>query len=223
MLFARLEESQVRGYTPSYFSFNVKPGRCEVCKGEGYKKVEMYFLPDMYVECDVCKGTRFSPEVLDVKFQGKHIADVLNMSVSEASIFFKPFGQIADKLELLENIGLGYMKLGQAATTLSGGEAQRIKLAEELSKRFTGRTLYILDEPTVGLHFEDTRKLLFLLRSLVQKGNTVTIIEHNLDVLREADWLIELGPKGGDEGGKIVFEGTIEEAKKKKTNTGKYL
>lgn len=222
-LFARLEESQVRGYTPSYFSFNVKPGRCESCKGEGYKKVEMYFLPDMYVECEVCKGTRFSPEVLDVKYQGKNIADVLDMSVSDALVFFKPFTQIADKLELLEKIGLGYMKLGQAATTLSGGEAQRIKLAEELSKRFTGRTLYILDEPTVGLHFDDTRKLLFLLRSLVQKGNTVAIIEHNLDVLKEADWMIELGPKGGDEGGTIIFEGTIAEAKKKRTNTGRYL
>lgn len=222
-LFARLEESQVRGYTPSYFSFNIKPGRCEACKGEGYKKVEMYFLPDMYVECDICKGTRFSPEVLDVKYQGKHIADVLDMSVSEALVFFAAFSQITDKLQLLEDIGLGYMKLGQAATTLSGGEAQRIKLAEELSKRFTGRTLYILDEPTVGLHFDDTRKLLFLLRSLVQKGNTVTIIEHNLDVLKEADWMIELGPKGGDGGGKIVFEGTIAEAKKKGTATGKYL
>ncbi|MFA7201882.1 MAG: excinuclease ABC subunit UvrA [Candidatus Paceibacterota bacterium] len=222
-LFARLQESQVRGYTPSYFSFNVRPGRCEACKGEGYKKVEMYFLPDMYVECDTCKGTRFSPEVLDVKYQGKHIADVLNMSVSEALIFFASFSQIADKLQLLEEIGLGYMKLGQAATTLSGGEAQRIKLAEELSKRFTGRTLYVLDEPTVGLHFDDTRKLLFLLRSLVQKGNTVTIIEHNLDVLKEADWMIELGPKGGDGGGKIVFEGTIADAKKKGTATGKYL
>ena len=222
-LFSRLQESQVRGYTPSYFSFNIKPGRCEACKGEGYKKVEMYFLPDMYVECDTCKGTRFSPEVLEVKYQGKSISDVLDMSVSDAKIFFSSFSQIADKLQLLEEIGLGYMKLGQAATTLSGGEAQRIKLAEELSKRFTGRTLYILDEPTVGLHFDDTRKLLFLLRSLVQKGNTVAIIEHNLDVLHEADWMIEMGPKGGDGGGKIVFEGTIEEAKKKKTATGKYL
>jgi len=222
-LFARLEESQVRGYTPSYFSFNVKSGRCEACKGEGYKKVEMYFLPDMYVECDVCKGTRFSPEILDVKYQGKHIADVLDMSVSEALVFFNAFGQIADKLQLLENIGLGYIKLGQPATTLSGGEAQRIKLAEELSKRFTGRTMYVLDEPTVGLHFEDVRKLLFLLRSLVQKGNTVAIIEHNLDVIKEADWMIELGPKGGDEGGKIVFEGTVADAQKKKTTTGKYL
>jgi excinuclease ABC subunit A len=222
-LFARLEESQIRGYNPSHFSFNVKPGRCEACKGEGFKKVEMYFLPDMYVECEVCHGTRFSPEVLDVKYQGKSIADVLDMSIKEALEFFAPFSQIADKLELLDEIGLGYMRLGQSATSLSGGEAQRIKLAEELSKRFTGRTMYILDEPTVGLHFDDTRKLLYILRSLVMKGNTVVVIEHNLDVLKEADWLIELGPKGGDEGGKIVFTGTIDEAKKKKTPTGKYL
>lgn len=222
-LFARLEESQVRGYSPSYFSFNIKPGRCEACKGEGFKKVEMYFLPDMYVECDVCKGTRFAPEVLEVTYQGKNIAEVLDMSVSEARKFFAAFSTVADKLELLEDIGLGYMKLGQSATTLSGGEAQRIKLAEELSKRLTGKTIYILDEPTVGLHFDDTRKLLFILRSLVLKGNTVAIIEHNLDVIKEADWLIELGPKGGNEGGKIIFEGTVEEAKKKKTTTGKYL
>ncbi len=222
-LYARLEESQIRGYNPSYFSFNVKPGRCEACKGEGFKKVEMYFLPDMYVECDVCGGTRFSPEVLDVRYRGKSIADVLDMSVRDAVIFFESFSQIADKLQLLDNIGLGYMKLGQSATTLSGGEAQRIKLAEELSKRFTGRTMYILDEPTVGLHFDDTKKLLYILRSLVLKGNTVVIIEHNLDVIKEADWMIELGPKGGDEGGRIIFEGTIDEAKRKKTATGRYL
>ncbi len=221
--YSHLEEAQIRGYGPSYFSFNVKPGRCEACKGEGYKKVEMYFLPDMYVECEVCRGTRFSPEVLDVKYKDKSIADVLSMSVREAAQFFSAFPQIAAKLKVLEQIGLGYMKLGQPATTLSGGEAQRIKLSDELARRSTGKTLYVLDEPTVGLHFDDVRKLLYILRSLVVKGNTVVVIEHNLDVLKEADWIIELGPKGGDGGGKIVFEGTPEEMKKKKTTTGKYL
>lgn len=221
--FTRLEEAQIRGYGPSYFSFNVKPGRCEACKGEGFKKVEMYFLPDMYVECEVCRGTRFSPEVLDVKYKDKHIADVLAMSVREAREFFASFSYIAEKLTVLEEIGLGYMKLGQPATTLSGGEAQRIKLADELSKRATGKTMYVLDEPTVGLHFEDTRKLLYILRSLVLKGNTVVVIEHNLDVLKEADWIIELGPEGGDKGGQIIFEGTVDDIKKKKTTTGKYL
>lgn len=223
MLYARLDESQIRGYTQSYFSFNIKPGRCEACKGEGYKKVEMYFLPDVYVECEVCGGKRFAPEVLDVKYKDKSIADVLEMTISEARDFFAAFGQIEGKLALLEEIGLGYMKLGQPATTLSGGEAQRIKLADELARRGTGRTLYILDEPTVGLHFEDVKRLLVILRSLVQKENTVLVIEHNLDVIKEADWLIELGPEGGDKGGKIIFEGTVEEAKKKKTMTGKYL
>lgn len=222
-LYARLEESQIRGYGPSYFSFNVKPGRCEACKGEGFKKVEMYFLPDMYVECEVCHGTRFSPEVLDVKYRDKNIAEVLNMSVREAFSFFSEFPPIYEKLKLLNEIGLGYIKLGQPATTLSGGEAQRIKLADELSRKFTGRTIYILDEPTVGLHFEDVRRLLYILRSLVQKGNTVLVIEHNLDVLKEADWLIELGPGGGENGGRIIFEGTVQEAKNKKTRTGRYL
>jgi len=222
-LYTRLEEAQVRGYGPSYFSFNIKPGRCEACKGEGYKKVEMYFLPDMYVECDVCHGTRFAPEVLDVKYKDKSIADVLAMTVADAYQFFAPFPGIADKLKLLDDIGLGYIALGQPATTLSGGEAQRIKLADELAKRATGKTLYILDEPTVGLHFDDVRRLLFILRSLVERGNTVLVIEHNLDVLREADWLIELGPEGGDGGGTVVFEGTVDQMKKKGTTTGKYL
>lgn len=221
--FARLQESQIRGYSPSYFSFNVKPGRCEACKGEGFKKVEMYFLPDMYVECEVCKGTRFSPEVLEVKFKDKNIAEVLNLSIKEALDFFAHFPPIADKLRVLDEIGLGYMKLGQPATTLSGGEAQRVKLSQELARRDTGKTLYILDEPTVGLHFEDVRKLLYLLRSLVLKGNTVLVIEHNLDVLKEADWIIELGPEGGERGGEIIFEGTPEEMKKKKTVTGRFL
>ncbi len=223
MFFSHLQEAQIRGYGPSYFSFNVKPGRCESCKGEGYKKVEMYFLPDMYVECEVCKGTRFSPEVLDIKYKEKSIADVLSMSVSQALDFFAPFPSIADKLKVLKEIGLGYMKLGQPATTLSGGEAQRIKLADELARRSTGKTIYILDEPTVGLHFDDVKKLLYILRSLVAKGNTVLVIEHNLDVLKESDWIIELGPEGGQNGGKIIFEGTLEEIKKKKTTTGKYL
>jgi len=222
-LYARLEESQVRGYTPSHFSFNVKPGRCEACRGEGYTKVEMYFLPDVYVECEVCHGKRFSPEVLDVKYKERSIADVLDMTIEEAGAFFSAFPQIEHKLSLLEKIGLGYMKLGQPATTLSGGEAQRIKLADELSKRATGRTIYILDEPTVGLHFDDVHRLLIILRSLVEKGNSVLVIEHNLDVIREADWLIELGPEGGEKGGKILFEGTEREMKKGKTMTGKYL
>ena len=221
--FTRLDEAQIRGYGPSYFSFNVKPGRCESCKGEGYKKVEMYFLPDMYVECDVCHGTRFSPDVLDVLYKEKSIADILNMTVSTAKIFFAPFSYIADKLAILEDIGLGYIKLGQPATTLSGGEAQRIKLADELARRANGQSVYILDEPTVGLHFDDVKKLLVILRSLVAKGNTVVVIEHNADVLREADWLIELGPEGGEGGGKIIFEGSLTQAKKKGTTTGKYL
>lgn len=222
-LYARLDESQIRGYSPSHFSFNVKPGRCEACRGEGYKKVEMYFLPDMYVPCDICQGKRFSPDVLEVLYKGKSIADVLDLSIREAKEFFAPFPVIADKLELLDSIGLGYMKLGQSATTLSGGEAQRIKLADELSKKSHGNTMYILDEPTVGLHFDDVRKLLFILTSLVEKGNSVLVIEHNLDVLKQAQWIIELGPRGGEEGGKIVFEGTLNEAVEKNTATGKYL
>ena len=223
LFYSHLEEAQIRGYGPSYFSFNVKPGRCEACRGEGYKKVEMYFLPDMYVECEVCKGTRFSQEVLDVKYKDKSIADVLNMSVKEALGFFASFPQISEKIKVLNEIGLGYMKLGQPATTLSGGEAQRIKLADELARRATGKTLYVLDEPTVGLHFDDVKKLLYILRSLVVKGNTVLVIEHNLDVLKEADWIVELGPGGGENGGKIIFEGTLDQIKKKKTTTGKYL
>jgi len=222
-LYARLEESQIRGYGPSHFSFNVKPGRCEACRGEGYTKVEMYFLPDVYVECETCRGKRFSPEVLDVMYHQKSIADVLDMTIEDARVFFSAFAQIENKLALLEEIGLGYMKLGQPATTLSGGEAQRIKLADELSKRATGRTMYVLDEPTVGLHFEDVRKLLIILRSLVEKGNTVLVIEHNLDVLREADWIIELGPEGGEKGGKIIFEGTRDNLSKAKTATAKYI
>jgi excinuclease ABC subunit A len=222
-LYTKLDESQVRGYTPSYFSFNVKPGRCEACRGEGYKKVEMYFLPDVYVECEVCCGTRFSPEVLDVKYKDKSIADVLDMTIDEAYSFFGAFPQIEHKLGVLKEIGLGYMKLGQPATTVSGGEAQRIKLADELAKRATGNTLYILDEPTVGLHFDDVSRLLYILRALVQKGNTVLVIEHNIDVLKEADWIVELGPEGGDGGGEIVAQGTPEEIKKGKSATARHL
>jgi len=222
-IFAKTYQARLKGYSPSYFSFNTKAGRCPACKGEGFQKVEMYFLPDVYVECETCKGKRFTPEVLKVQYNGKSIADVLGLSIEEAKNFFSNIPQIKDKLQLLCDVGLGYLKLGQSATTLSGGEAERIKLAHELSRRDTGRTLYILDEPTVGLHFEDIRKLLIVLRRLVEKGNTVVIIEHNPEVLKEVDWIIELGPEGGDKGGEIVFEGTPEELKKAKTWTAKFL
>ena len=222
-VFARLNESRLRGYSPSHFSFNTPAGRCESCKGEGFKKIEMYFLPDIYVECEVCQGKRYQPEILEVKYKGKSIADVLEMSVKEAINFFKEFPTIKEKLSLLEEVGLGYIKLGQPATTLSGGEAQRIKLADELSKRSTGRTLYILDEPTVGLHFEDIKKLLIVLRKLQRKGNSILVIEHNPEFIKEADWIVELGPEGGKEGGRIIFEGTLEDLKKASTPTSKFL
>ena len=222
-VFARLNESRLRGYSPSHFSFNTPAGRCESCKGEGFKKIEMYFLPDIYVECEVCQGKRYQPEILEVKYKGKSIADVLEMSVKEAINFFKEFPTIKEKLSLLEEVGLGYIKLGQPATTLSGGEAQRIKLADELSKRSTGRTLYILDEPTVGLHFEDIKKLLIVLRKLQRKGNSILVIEHHPDFIKEADWIVELGPEGGEKGGKIIFEGTLEALKKANTPTSKFL
>jgi excinuclease ABC subunit A len=222
--FGELEESKIRGYKPGRFSFNVKGGRCEACKGDGVTKIEMHFLPDVYVECDVCKGKRFNRETLEVKYKGKSISDVLDMSIDDASMFFEAIPSIKNKLDVLKKVGLGYIKLGQQATTLSGGEAQRIKLSKELSKRSTGKTLYILDEPTTGLHFEDIRKLLKVLHYLVEQGNTVLVIEHNLDVIKTADYIIDMGPEGGDGGGTIVAKGTPEEViKSKKSYTAKYL
>ncbi|MDO9335603.1 MAG: excinuclease ABC subunit UvrA [Caulobacter sp.] len=208
--FANLPESKVRGYGPGRFSFNVKGGRCEACQGDGLIKIEMHFLPDVYVTCDVCKGKRYNRETLEVLFKGKSIAEVLDMTVEEAGEFFKAVPSVRDKMETLNRVGLGYVKVGQSATTLSGGEAQRVKLSKELSKRATGRTLYILDEPTTGLHFEDVRKLLEVLHELVDQGNTVVVIEHNLDVVKTADWLVDFGPEGGDGGGEIVGVGTPE-------------
>jgi excinuclease ABC subunit A len=222
-IFSKTHQARLRGYSPSYFSFNTKFGRCPGCQGEGFRKVEMYFLPDVYVECEVCKGKRFTPEILKVQYNGKNIAQVLDLSVDEAKKFFSQIPHIKDKLQLFSDIGLGYIKLGQNSTTLSGGEAQRIKLVEELSKRESGRTLYILDEPTVGLHFDDIKKLLLILRRLQKKGNTVIVIEHNPGVIKEADWIIELGPEGGEKGGEIVFEGSPDELKKAKTWTAKFL
>lgn len=209
-LFTRLPESKVRGYRAGRFSFNVAGGRCESCEGDGVKKIEMHFLPDVYITCDVCKGKRYNHETLEVRYKGKNIFEVLDMTVDEAVQFFENIPAVSSKLETLQQVGLGYIKLGQPATTLSGGEAQRIKLSTELSKRATGKTLYILDEPTTGLHFDDIRKLIEVLNSLVEKGNTVIVIEHNLDVIKTADWIIDLGPEGGDAGGTIVGEGTPE-------------
>ena len=222
--FAGLPESQARGYKPGRFSFNVKGGRCEACKGDGLLKIEMHFLPDVYVTCDVCHGHRYNRETLEVKFKGKSIADVLDMTVEDAAEFFKAVPGIRDKMRMLEEVGLGYIKVGQQATTLSGGEAQRVKLSKELSRRSTGKTLYILDEPTTGLHFEDVRKLLEVLHRLVEQGNTVVVIEHNLDVIKTADWVIDLGPGGGVNGGEIVVAGTPETvAAEAKSFTGQYL
>jgi excinuclease ABC subunit A len=209
-LFSSVPESRTRGYRPGRFSFNVKGGRCEACEGDGIIKIEMHFLPDVYVTCEVCQGKRYSRETLEVRYKGKNIAEVLAMSVKEALVFFEHVPVIRRKLETLDAVGLSYIKLGQSATTLSGGEAQRIKLSKELSRRATGRTVYILDEPTTGLHFEDIRRLLGVLNALVDQGNTVIVIEHNLDVIKTADWIIDLGPEGGDEGGRIVAEGTPE-------------
>jgi excinuclease ABC subunit A len=223
-LFAQLPESRVRGYAPGRFSFNVKGGRCEACEGDGVIKIEMHFLPDVYVECETCKGRRFNRETLEVAYRGRNIADVLEMPAEEALEFFANIPAIRQKLQTLVDVGLGYIHLGQQATTLSGGEAQRIKLAKELSKRNTGRTLYILDEPTTGLHFDDIKKLLNVLNRLVDAGSTVVVIEHNLEVIKTADWIIDLGPEGGDEGGWIVAEGTPEEIARHRTSyTGQFL
>jgi excinuclease ABC subunit A len=214
----------MRGYKPGRFSFNVKGGRCESCEGDGIIKIEMNFLPDVYVTCEVCKGARYNTKTLEIRYKGKNIADVLNMSVEDALGFFQHIPSVKKKLTTLNEVGLGYIRLGQQATTLSGGEAQRVKLATELSKANRDRTLYILDEPTTGLHFEDVNMLLSVLQRLVDKGNTVIIIEHNLDVIKSADWVIDLGPEGGDAGGEIIFSGTPEELIKiKKSYTGQFL
>lgn len=222
--FAGLPEAKTRGYKAGRFSFNVKGGRCEACQGDGVIKIEMHFLPDVYVQCDVCKGKRYNRETLEITYKDKSIAEVLELTVEEGVEFFKAVPSIRDKLETLERVGLGYIQIGQAATTLSGGEAQRVKLSKELSRRATGKTLYILDEPTTGLHFEDVRKLLEVLQALVEQGNTVIVIEHNLEVIKTADWIVDLGPEGGSGGGKIVAEGTPEEvAETAGSYTGKYL
>ncbi len=223
-LFSGLEDAKVRGYGPGRFSFNVSGGRCEKCEGDGILKIEMHFLPDIYVECEVCKGKRYNRETLEVKYKGKNISDVLEMTVEEAVVFFEMIPSLKRKLETLMDVGLGYIKLGQAATTFSGGEAQRIKLSTELSKRPTGKTLYILDEPTTGLHFDDIEKLLQVLQVLVEKGNSMIIIEHNLDVIKAADFLIDIGPEGGDGGGMVIAQGTPEEVSREKNSfTGQYL
>ncbi len=222
--FAGLPEAKTRGYKPGRFSFNVKGGRCEACQGDGVIKIEMHFLPDVYVTCETCKGARYNRETLEIRFKGKSIADVLDMTVEDAQEFFKAVPSIREKMDALMQVGLGYIKVGQQATTLSGGEAQRVKLSKELARRSTGRTLYILDEPTTGLHFEDVRKLLDVLHELVEQGNTVVVIEHNLDVIKTADWIIDIGPEGGDGGGEIVAVGTPEEvARNDRSHTGRYL
>ena len=222
--FSGLPEAKARGYKPGRFSFNVKGGRCEACQGDGVIKIEMHFLPDVYVTCETCKGARYNRETLEIKFKNKSIADILDMTVEDAKDFFKAVPSIRDKMVALDRVGLGYIKVGQQATTLSGGEAQRVKLSKELAKRSTGRTLYILDEPTTGLHFEDVRKLLEVLHELVEQGNTVIVIDHNLDVVKTADWIIDIGPEGGDGGGQVVAEGTPEAvADISSSYTGRYL
>jgi len=223
-LFSLVPEARMRGYTPGRFSFNVKGGRCEACQGDGIIKIEMHFLPDVYVPCEVCKGRRYNAQTLEVKYKGKTISDVLEMRVDEANEFFASIPRVHNKLRTICDVGLGYIKMGQPATTLSGGEAQRVKLATELSRRSTGRTFYVLDEPTTGLHFADIHKLLEVLERLVKLGNTVLVIEHNLDVIKTADYLIDLGPEGGDRGGTVVATGTPEEvAQNELSFTGAYL
>jgi excinuclease ABC subunit A len=223
-LFAGVPEARARGYGSGRFSFNVKGGRCEACQGDGVLKVEMHFLPDIYVACDVCRGQRYNRETLEIRYKGKSIHEVLQMTVEQAAVFFEAVPSIARKLQTLLDVGLGYITLGQSATTLSGGEAQRVKLSLELSKRDTGRTLYILDEPTTGLHFHDIDLLLRVLHRLRDHGNTVVVIEHNLDVIKTADWIIDLGPEGGEGGGRIIAEGSPEEiARNKASHTGEYL
>jgi excinuclease ABC subunit A len=223
-LFATTPDARVRGYKPGRFSFNVKGGRCEACRGDGIIKIEMHFLPDVYVTCDVCRGKRYNRETLEVRYKGKNISDLLEMTVSQAMAFFGKVKKVRKKLETIADVGLGYIRLGQPATTLSGGEAQRLKLSRELSKRQTGRTVYILDEPTTGLHFADIHKLLQVLNWLVDAGNTIIIIEHNMDVIKSADYVIDLGPEGGDEGGHVVGCGTPEEiAQVPGSHTGQFL
>jgi len=223
-LFAELPEAQIRGYKAGRFSFNVRGGRCENCQGDGSIKIEMNFLPNVYVECKECHGRRYNDEALEIHYKGKDISEVLQMTADEAMNFFDDIPNIHNKLKTLVDVGLGYIKLGQPATTLSGGEAQRIKLATELSRRSSGKTLYILDEPTTGLHFDDVKRLLEVLQRLVDKGNTVLIIEHNLDVIKSSDWVIDLGPEGGDKGGYVVAAGTpVQVAKVQESHTGRYL
>ena len=222
--YTNLPESKARGYKPGRFSFNVKGGRCEACQGDGVIKIEMHFLPDVYVECEMCKGKRYNRETLEILFRNKSISDVLNMTVEEGRKFFKAVPSIRNKLDALSRVGLDYVKIGQRATTLSGGEAQRVKLAKELARRATGKTLYILDEPTTGLHYDDVKKLLDVLQELVNQGNTVIVIEHNMEVIKTADWIIDLGPEGGNKGGKIIVSGTPEKVSQNKESfTGNYL
>ena len=223
-LFTTTKEAKIYGYEKNRFSFNVKGGRCEACRGDGVKKIEMHFLPDVYVDCEVCHGTRYNRETLKIKYKGKNIADVLDMRVSEALEFFENVPKIKKKLKVLEDVGLGYIKLGQSAPTLSGGEAERVKLAKELQKKATGKTLFVLDEPTTGLHTDDIKHLLAILQKIVDNGDTVLVIEHNLDVIKVADYIIDLGPEGGDNGGEIVALGTPEDISKNKNSyTGQFL
>ena len=223
-LFAMVPEAKARGYKPGRFSFNVKGGRCEACQGDGVIAIEMHFLPNVYVTCEQCKGRRYNRETLEIKYRGKSIADVLDLTVDQALPVLENFPPIANKLRTLQSVGLGYIELGQSATTLSGGEAQRVKLSRELSKRGTGKTLYILDEPTTGLHFEDVRRLLDVFNRLVDQGNTIVVIEHNLDVIKSADWIIDLGPEGGERGGRVVAQGSPEQVSGARgSHTGEFL